>query len=163
VTKVTDDEIGGENNIFGFDVGDFGDIVREYSKIGDWKSGWAIFETHQVFGESFGNPSVRHCVGLVPLDGLLEYLADVDVVTARIQDASAQLVQRWNALEVKKPLEWKDEIARFDWIGRQGKPETSIFEFRLSTYGFTVINEKNSAAVLHLSDVKVCCIAPPLV
>ena len=129
--------------------------MREYSKIADWKSGWGSFETHQVFGESFGNPSTRHCIGLVPLEGLLDYLVDPSLVIARLESATEQLVARWNALEVKKSLEWHDQICRFDWAGRGGKPETTIFEVKLSTYGFFVVHEHDPTAVITAADVKV--------
>jgi hypothetical protein len=108
-----------------------------------------------MYGESFASPTINHCIGIVPLDGLVEYYADLDVVSSRLETASRQLVQRWNALIVKKSLEWQDEICRQDWIGRAGKAETTIFEVRLSTYGFFTAHRENPSAVITTADVKV--------
>lgn len=135
-------------------VGDYHKIVTDYNKLADWKYGYAIHETTQVYGD-FSNPVPKHCVGMVPLDGMMEYYSDLDVVVFRLEQACRQLVQRWNDLPIKKSLEWRDEICRQDWLGRGSKAETTIFEVRLSTYGFFNANRGNQGAVISTDDVKV--------
>jgi hypothetical protein len=105
--------------------------MREYERLAAWDFGWSIHETEAPSGNDFPN---KLRFALVPLDGLVDYYANPDEVTGLLRDAGEELVRRYNDLEVKRALEWKDLICRQDWRGKDGRAETTFFEVRVSSY-----------------------------
>jgi hypothetical protein len=98
----------------------------------------------------------KRCIGLVPLPGQLDYYRDIDVVIGRLSAAALQLVANYNALKVKKSLEWKDLICRQDWIGRWSKQETTLFQQELSCWNFYKKHGGTAGAPpMTVADVKV--------
>jgi len=107
--------------------------MRDYEKLAAWDYGWSIHETEVPSGNDFPN---KLRFALVPLEGVVDYYVDLDEVAGRLRDAGHELVRRYNGLEVRRALEWKNLIHRQDWRGKDGRPETTLFELRLSTYAF---------------------------
>jgi hypothetical protein len=110
---------------------------RRYEKLAPFDLGYGGHETG-VFVVAAGKFPKKPTVSLVPLDGLLDYYADLDVLASRLEEAGARLVRRYNSRKVRTALEWRDEVCRYNFAGRNGREETTIFELRLTTYGFHV-------------------------
>ena len=111
-------------------------MMRKYEKLAAFDLGYALHETGVFTPAGSAKYPRKPHVSLVPLDGMVAYYHDLDIVVARLEVAAVELVSRFNNRAIKRPLEWRDEICRQDWIGKNGRPETTIFELRLTTYGF---------------------------
>lgn len=137
---------------------DLGILVRQYSRLANWEFGWGVFETHRVTNDRSEEAKAKiatHVIA-VPLDGLLDYLFDADVVADRLQAAAVQLVKRWNQRMPRKALEWNDEICSEVWLSSKKKQESSVFELTLSTYGFHQANKEKEDVQITQADLKVC-------
>ncbi len=132
------------------------DILRQYNHLANWEYGYAVHECVQVTGVTSTHvPVTKRSAALIPLDGLLAYYEDIDLVVGRLETAAAELARRWNARTVKSALEWRDLICRCDWDGRDGRAESTLFELVLSTYAFYVHNLENPEASITEADIKV--------
>jgi hypothetical protein len=134
---------------------------RQYQDIANWDDGVGLHETGQIIGEGSLHPTPKRCIGMVPLDGMLEYYRDLDLVIKRLSHASSLLVANYNALTRKKSLEWKDLICRQDWIGKGGRKETTLFQLELSTYNFCKMGRVGPEGIMKTTDVKVRQQPPP--
>jgi hypothetical protein len=144
--------------------GVLGNVVKQYKQVANWVLGWGVLETQQLAGVNSKNAAQIETKAIViPLAGFLTYFADCERVAVRLERAGDELVRRWNAQQPKKVLDWKDEIHRDEWEGKDGTTETSIFETTLSTYAFFVSRENKNDAVITKNDLKVrstrstCC------
>lgn len=125
-------------------------MFRQYKRLGKWETGYCSHATEQLQGTE-KKPVIKHCVSMVPADGQLHYYKDLDLVVSRLTKAGQELVRRYNALDRKRSVEWKDEICRQEWVGYSGVLETTIHQVQLSLYAFN----SGKGGVAQLSDVKV--------
>jgi hypothetical protein len=125
--------------------------MRTYEKLAAFDQGYGIHETGEASpsGSKFAK---KPAVSLVPLDGLMRYYANLDVLKTRLEKAAILLARRYNGLSKRRPVEWRDEICRHEFVGVNGRPETTIFELRETTFGFHVAGHSRPADV---SDLRV--------
>jgi len=123
--------------------------------VANWEFGWGVFETQNI---KDGSTKVNQDAFAVPLDSLVDYFGDCTLVAERIEKAAEELVSRWNSLRNKTALEWKDEICRHTWVGKDKKPHKTIFEVKLSSYVFLLDHRKQPGApipTITAADLKV--------
>jgi DNA-binding transcriptional regulator YbjK len=116
--------------------------------------GACVIETDQLMGEA-SKPRIKRCIGLVPLDGMVTYLADIDAVISRLTAAANKMVADYNARKVKKSLEWREVICAQTWTARGGRQERTVFQQELSTFAFHKNTVLRSSRPMALTDVKV--------
>ena len=134
--------------------------LRAYQNYANFDLGVALHETEQVNGEGGPRPTVKRCISVVPLDGQVNYYKNVDEVIQRLTAAGSKLVAKYNALAVKKSLEWRELICSQSWENRAGKRETTLFQQELSTYAFDLQRRREGLIrPMQLSDLKVCITA----
>ena len=141
-------------------VPEFKALVRDYTKLANWEFGWGILETQHFQDEK--KTKVVPAIFAVPLDSLVDYYADCELVAERVEKAAEQLVSRWNSLRTKTALEWKDEICRHNWVGKDKKAHKTIFEVKLSSYVFLLEHRKHPGApipTITAADLKVLSVA----
>jgi hypothetical protein len=119
----------------GFLPGTASQVMRAYEKLANFDWGYGGHETGEL---TDGKYPKKPFVSIVPLDGLMEYYSELDGLGARLEKAAVLLVRRYNAREVRRPNEWRDEICRQEFEGVNRRRETTIFELRLSSFGFHV-------------------------
>lgn len=133
-------------------------MMRKYDKLASFDEGYALHESGVA--SSGGKYPKKPSVALIPLDGMLKYYDNLDLVVARLRTAGEQLARRYNARgEMKKALEWRDTICEHHWIGRGGRPEITIFEARLTTYGHFLSSDGRD---IKPADIKVHAASRPV-
>jgi hypothetical protein len=124
----------------GFDtsfVGEVGSQLRQYRKFGNFDLGAAITETEQIKGVGGKKQELKRCIGLVPLDGQLDYYEDLDEVVSRLSAAALKVVAQYNALKLKKTVVWREVICAQSWTAvPSGKEEVTKWQQELSTFHF---------------------------
>ena len=133
-------------------------LVRQYKNFACYESGWAVFQTKQVRtdrGATNTSVTFREHDIAVPLEEFLAYFRNIDAVVNLIETTTDALVARYNALEVKKGIEWNETICKQVWVGRGGKEETSLFYLNVQTYDFFLRTQASLETRIATEDLKV--------
>jgi hypothetical protein len=133
-------------------------LRRLYKNLAKYRSGMVVF--------SHPNPSTHspksERVAILDGEHFLSYFSDPVEVANRLQRSAMALVAEWRQVNGEAPPNFRrpvchyEEVARYEWNNARNRPETSIYELCISSWGHTKnLNPRFEAPKIFLSDLKV--------
>lgn len=140
-------------------------IKFRYKELVDYSSGYCIVQTPKTKTkydlEKYPDRDMAY-IALLDVATFLRYFADPVAVAATIERRAREVMQRWrkvngakDSLGRRRPVDFDSEMSRFSFLDNKDKEQTSVYEYRLSTYGHTEAVKNVPTPRIDLADIKV--------
>jgi hypothetical protein len=120
-----------------------------------------VFRHPKTPSPGYENRTGEH-VAILDREQFLAFFSDPLEVAHRLQKAAAALLAEWRQVNGEAPPNFRrpvchfEEVCRYEWNNARNRPETSIYELTISSWGHTKnINPRFEAPRIFLSDLKV--------
>ena len=135
-------------------------LRRIYRFLVNYKSGYAVFRIPK-------NPNPHEVAGgervaILDLDSFLSFFGTPQLLANHLQAKALELMTEWRSINktalpnFRRPICHYEEIARYNWCNARNKPETSVYELTISSWGHTkAINSSSDPPRIQLGDLKV--------
>jgi hypothetical protein len=150
--------------------GAVGNLRRQYRALANYESGYCIIATPKE--KTQWDKYQKQLVALLDCRSFLAFFARPLELAKTIEKRARELMTEWRRVNASKeslgrrrPVDFKQEITRYQWTKRNGVAETSVYEYVLSTYGHTDRVKNSPTPRIEIGDLKVCflflCVSLP--
>jgi hypothetical protein len=99
---------------------------------------------------------------IIDLMSFLTYFGNPTELYSFLLKKANTVISSWNSQNGgkeswgrRRPTKWEDEIAKYTWLGKNGREECSVYELVINTYKFTKNADKAEKPKIKMENLKV--------
>jgi hypothetical protein len=133
---------------------------RQYRNYANYISGYALLTLPKE--KTARDTRDKFYIALIDLTSFLRYFSSPGDLYTHLHRKCQEVCGSWRSqngtkesLGRRRPTNYTEEIARYTWLDKQGREQTSIYYIDLNTFKFTKAANLEPKPKIRIADVKV--------